>query len=206
MGRPGGCRPAGPRPAVTALGQPRGRQTVRMTTPEDPAARLARVRHLLPRVLGAWAAASTVGGAALLAAGRRDHDAGRRAAGRQHLAWGLVDGALAVAAARGLAQPPTRTPEVDGARLRRLLLLNAAADVGYVAAGAAWARRVGPQARGAGRAVVLQGAALLALDVGMARRLEPLPLLSPAGSRGGTPAPHGGERCRAARRRRRGTG
>ncbi|HYN30538.1 MAG TPA: hypothetical protein VES95_11840 [Dermatophilaceae bacterium] len=122
------------------------------------------VRRLLPRALGAWAGVSVAGGAVLVLAGRRGEDPRLAAAGRQHLAWGLVDGIIAVAAGRGLARPPRRPPEVERRRLRRLLTVNAVADLAYIAAGRAWAGRGSPADRGAGHAVVTHGAFLLVLD------------------------------------------
>lgn len=104
----------------------------------------------LNRVFGAWSAATLIGGAALWAAGRND---AARAFGRQTFAWGVVNAAIAGWAA---SRP---TPDVP--RLRKILMVNAVADVGYVAAGAALYRS---GKRPDGAAVVVQGAFLLALD------------------------------------------
>ena len=81
--------------------------------------------------------------------------------------WGVVDGAIAyVGSRRRAAKGPT-----DRARLRRVLLVNAALDVGYLAAGA-WLVRDG-RWRGDGAAVLVQGAFLLVLDSAAARGLRP---------------------------------
>jgi hypothetical protein len=88
-----------------------------------------------------------------------------RGFGRQTLVWGAVDGAIAGAGARRRASKgPT-----DPSRLRRVLLVNAALDVGYVAAGAELVRR--GRWPGDGLAVVVQGAFLLVLDSAAARAL-----------------------------------
>ena len=100
---------------------------------------------------------------------RLSTDPGLKAFGQQTAMWGLVDLAIAgVGAAR---------PEGDPDRVRKVLLINAALDVGYIAAGAhvAYHRttlggRLSPEAaRGHGLAVVSQGAALLVFDLLHAR-------------------------------------
>ena len=117
------------------------------------------VEEDLTRVLGAWAAGSVAVGAVLAARPRT------RGFGRQTVAWGAVDGAIAWAGARGRRRRGPTDPD----RLRRVLLLNAGLDVGYLAAGA-WLVRDG-RWRGDGAAVLVQGAFLLLLDAGAARRL-----------------------------------
>jgi hypothetical protein len=112
----------------------------------------------LLRTLGAWSAASIAAGAALWAAGRTDT---ARHFGRQTLAWGVVDAAIA---AFGASRPAP-----DPARLRKVLLVNCAADVGYLALGAAALRRGW---RGDGAAILVQGAFLLALDSHYAYHLD----------------------------------
>ncbi len=120
---------------------------------------MADVEQRLVQVLGGWAAASVLVGGALTASPRT------RGVGRQTLAWGAVDGAIAyVGARRRAAKGPT-----DRSRLRRVLLVNAALDVGYLAAGAELVRR--GRWPGDGLAVVVQGAFLLALDTTAARAL-----------------------------------
>lgn len=104
----------------------------------------------LNQVFAAWSAASLIGGAGLWAGGRRRPV---RDFGRQTFAWGVVNAAIAGWAA---SRP---TPEVE--KLRRILKINAVADVGYIAVGAA-VYRSGRRADGA--AIVVQGTFLLALD------------------------------------------
>lgn len=120
------------------------------------------VEERLTAVLGAWAAASVVAGSALAARPQT------RGFGRQTAAWGAVDGVIAYVGVRGRA----RRGPTDPVRLRRVLLANAAADVGYLAAGVAVLRRR-PRWRGDAVAVLVQGAFLLVLDAAAASALRP---------------------------------
>lgn len=129
---------------------------------EDPASRLTW--HL-----AALGATGVFAGSGLALLARRS---AVRAFGRQTLAWGAVDLAIA-----GVA---LLRPAGDPVRLRRILLLNAGLDLGYVAAGAhvAYHRtslggRWSPEeSLGHGSAVAVQGLALFALDMGHYRRLR----------------------------------
>lgn len=125
------------------------------------------VTRTVVRRLTRWGTASVLVGGAL-ALPRRT-----RGFGVQTLMWGAIDLALA-AVTRGSSEvPKTQT-------LRRILLVNTALDVGYVAAGAHLAARTPTfgdrlrpaDARGHGLAVVLQGAALFIIDLTAARRLR----------------------------------
>lgn len=122
------------------------------------------VERRLTAVLGGWAAASVlVGGALALRPATRRF-------GRQTVAWGVVDGVIAAA---GTAGRRRRGP-TDPVRLRRVLRVNLAAGVGYVAGGLAAARSRRARVRGwhaDGVAVVVQGTALLALDAWAERAL-----------------------------------
>ena len=118
------------------------------------------VERDLVRVLGRWSVGSVLVGAVLSA------DPRTRGFGRQTAAWGAVDGAIALVGARRQAAGRTTAP----ARLRRVLLVNAGLDVGYLATGA-WLLRRTPW-RGDGAAVLVQGAFLLWLDATAARRLR----------------------------------
>jgi len=112
----------------------------------------------LTRTLALWSAGSIVGGGLVWAAGGSPQV---RAFGRQTLAWGAVDAAIAGFSA-------TR-PEPDPRRLRRILLINCVADLGYLAlAVAAWRKG----RTGDGAAIAVQGAFLLALDSHYAYHLE----------------------------------
>ena len=115
------------------------------------------VERRLTRVLGGWAVGSLAVGSALWLR------PASRSFGRQTAAWGAVDGVIAVLGAR-------RRGATDPARLRRVLLVNAGLDLGYLAAGA-WLVRDG-RWRGDGAAVLVQGSFLLALDATAARVLR----------------------------------
>lgn len=126
----------------------------------------------LTRVLAGFGLASVAGGGLLAA--RAEGDA-MRAFGQQSAAWGAVNlGIAGVSALRSGRSP------VDPVRVRRILLLNAALDLGYIAAGAhiaahrtTFGGRLSPQAaRGHGLAVVVQGLGLLNLDLGFALALS----------------------------------
>jgi hypothetical protein len=127
---------------------------------------LAIERGHLIRV-GAWGAACVLVGTVLLAllALRRQRSPLVFHFALQTAAWGAIDVALAAVGFRGLA-----LRDYEGAtRFDRLLWLNLGLDVGYVAVGAALAlagwllgRRLAPV--GAGLGVIVQGAALIALD------------------------------------------
>lgn len=79
---------------------------------------------------------------------------------------GAVDGAIAYAGVRGRR----RRGLTPARRLRRVLVLNAGLDVGYLAAGG-WLVRDG-RWRGDGAAVLVQGVFLLVLDSAAARALR----------------------------------
>ncbi|MEW1834969.1 hypothetical protein [Microbacterium sp. NPDC079995] len=123
----------------------------------------ATVVHRLTR----WGTASVVIGGALALLPRT------RAFGLQNLMWGAIDVALAEFTRRQDGVPKKRM-------LRRILLVNTALDVGYVATGGhlaartpSFGGRLSPaQARGHGLAVIIQGAALFVIDLTAARRLR----------------------------------
>ncbi|MCU0635107.1 MAG: hypothetical protein MUE41_09555 [Gemmatimonadaceae bacterium] len=135
---------------------------------------LALERAHLVRLL-VWAGCSIVVGTALLAA------AIRRGAGAsllrhfaiQAIAWGAVDAVIAA-----LAWPRLTLRDYAGAlALDRFLWLNIGLDAGYVGIGATLAlcgwrlgRRLGLV--GAGLSVIVQGLALLVLDLVLAAQLR----------------------------------
>jgi hypothetical protein len=129
--------------------------------------------HLLRLVL--WGGASLVLGATLLAflkvrsqrSPLLDHFA------IQTTAWGAIDLALAGNGLRTLALRDL----ANATRLDRFLWLNIGLDVGYVLVGltlliAGW--RIGrrPGLLGAGSGVMVQGAALALLDLGLASQIS----------------------------------
>lgn len=126
---------------------------------------------------GALARSTTVWAAASIAAGvvcATRSDRWWRGFGHQHLGWGAVDlGIVAVATTlqarrmRRLANPyEPGALEQERRWLRKVLLINMAADAAYVAGGAAlWlGRREHPYAAGAGAAIMIQGAFLFLHD------------------------------------------
>ena len=127
---------------------------------------VAERAHLVRLV--AWGAGSVVAGTLvfLLVTLRRAQSPLLTNFAVQCAAWGAVDLVIALLAWRGLAER-----DVAGAtKLDRLLWLNTGLDVGYVAVGVALAavgwtlgRRLGLVGAGAG--VVVQGLALVVLDV-----------------------------------------
>lgn len=125
------------------------------------------VAAVVVRRLTRWGTASVVLGGALALFPRT------RAFGLQNLMWGAIDVALAEFTRRQGGVPKKRM-------LRRILLVNTALDVGYVATGAHLAvrtpslnGRLSPaEARGHGLAVIIQGAALFVIDLTAARRLR----------------------------------
>ncbi|HEX9953117.1 MAG TPA: hypothetical protein VGB53_15210, partial [Rubricoccaceae bacterium] len=161
--------------------------------PVRDAADLAADRSAAERAhlwrVGAWGAANVAAGSVLLAtaSGR----AGQRAFGVQTLVWGAVNTAIATVA---LVRAAPDSAAALGAALRAeahladVLWLNVGLDAGYMAVGATlWlvaSRGVANPAawRGHGQGVVLQGAALLALDAvvlaGSSGRFEALARLA----------------------------
>lgn len=126
--------------------------------------------------LTAWAALNVLGGAVLLAtdplsrASDPTHPQARRAFGAMALAYGLVNGALAIAALARLPKDTARLVSVaDVAEERRQLsnvfAINVGLDMLSVGVGAAvWAGTTSPTARGSGASVVAQGLFLVGFD------------------------------------------
>jgi hypothetical protein len=123
----------------------------------------------LARTTVAWGLVSVIAGLGLAATTK---DPRRRSFALQTVGWGAVD--LGIAALSSRLQdrrmrqlPNANAPEAQEAErvtLRRVLLVNAAADVGYVALGVGLARDPRPRLAGAGVAIALQGAFLLVHD------------------------------------------
>lgn len=132
-------------------------------------------------LLSVWAAGSVTKGGAIALLGK---GTGRRqwlTFGRQTAMWGAVDALIAGVGAFTRSRRGELTPEevdAEARKLRRLLLINAAADVVYIAGGAHIAVRAGKDGtslrmtRGDGLAIIIQGAFLLALDATYARKLS----------------------------------
>jgi len=126
----------------------------------------AEQQHLLRLLV--WAGLSIVVATALAAtlAAKRVHSSLLRHFGLQTVAWGVVIAAIATTNLRG-----ARLRDVAGAaRLERLVWMNVGLDVGYVGIGAALAVAAWLLARrmsvvGAGVGIVVQGLALLILEL-----------------------------------------
>lgn len=130
-----------------------------------------QVRSTLTRALTAWSVGSMALGGALLLGGPGPRRSGFA---RQSIAWGAVDLGIAALASRSVGRV-VLDEAAEARSLRRLLLLNAVLDIGYVAVGARLrhvGRVRGRDVRGDGVAVVVQGAFLLLLDTTCAWRLR----------------------------------
>ena len=135
-------------------------------------------------LLTVWAAGSVIKGTAIALIGKRTGRKQWVRFGRQTAMWGAVDALIAGAGALSRSRRGELTPEevdAEARKLRTLLLINAAADVLYVAGGAhiAFHAKPGPpektsfrMGRGDGLAILIQGAFLLALDGTYARKLS----------------------------------
>jgi len=122
-------------------------------------------------VLLAWGSGNAAAGVPMLLS----QDALVRQFGLQTLIWGAIDAALALAGRHSAQQKAERyergeldnQAELQEARtLRRILLVNAGLDVGYVLGGT-WAMRAFPDRRdrrGMGLGIVVQGLFLLIYD------------------------------------------
>lgn len=146
-------------------------------------------------LLGIWAAGSIIKGGIIALIGHRTGRKQWMRFGRQNAMWGAVDALIAGAGVLSRSRRGELTPdEVDAQarKLRVMLLLNALADVVYIAGGAHIAYHAKParpggpaepsltgspevtsfkMGRGDGVAIVIQGAFLLGLDLTYARRL-----------------------------------
>jgi hypothetical protein len=149
--------------------------------PADGAPDVWAHQERIGRQLAAWAVCSVAMGAGVAAAGHRRGSPATRAFGMQNAAWGAVDLGIATFGElrrRGrlatLDDPYSpSTLAAEHAQLRRILVVNAGLDVGYIAAGVMgvrWALRRAtagsalPSTAGHAAAIVLQGAFLLVFD------------------------------------------
>jgi hypothetical protein len=135
---------------------------------------LAAERALLLRLL-AWGALSVLAGTAILAGLRLRHRSSAllEQFAMQMAGWGTLELAFVALSWRALAQRDLSS----ATRLDRLLWLNAGLDIGYVLVGVSLAvtgwtlgRRLG--AVGAGIGVIVQGTALLLLDLLLASQIS----------------------------------
>lgn len=128
--------------------------------------------RVVGRQLAAWSLVSVAVGIALFAVAGGDAEATLHAVAVQFVVWGAIDGGIVAFGERDRRRRVARGEAADagataafGARLRRLLRLNAALDVAYVAAGIAlllaWRT---PEGLGHGLGVLVQGGFLLVFD------------------------------------------
>ncbi len=137
--------------------------------------------NLLSRRLGLWAILNILAGAGMFVFGNPFW----RALGLQALAWGIIDALIAwfgqKRAGQHLGRPSTIHEEVaEAVKIRRLLWINNALDVLYIAGGVAAVWFLGKDSlfwRGTGWGIALQGAFLYIFDLWHATRVpEPLQL------------------------------
>ena len=136
----------------------------------------AMQRRLGRQLLG-WSALSSAAGVLLLIIGTPFW----QGAGLQAGVWGVIDGGIALfglaSSRRRQARPDANNPEAlqrEARNLRRLLLINAALDVLYVAAGVAVVTTLATAfARGNGVGIIVQGTFLLFFDTFYALRSKP---------------------------------
>lgn len=145
---------------------------------------LEHYERQLSTLLGVWAAGSVIKGGIIALIGHRTGRKQWMRFGRQNAMWGAVDGVIAGLGVRSRSRRgelTTEQVEFEATKLRVMLLLNALADVVYIAGGAhiAYHAKPGPpevtsfkMGRGDGVAIVIQGAFLLGLDLTFARRLS----------------------------------
>jgi hypothetical protein len=142
---------------------------------------LEAAERQITTLLSVWAAGSVIKGGAIALMGKRTGLRQWLTFGRQTAMWGAVDALIAGAGALSRSRRGELTQEqvdAEARKLRNLLLINAAADVVYIAGGAHIAYHAGREGtsfrmtRGDGLAIVIQGAFLLALDATYAKRLS----------------------------------
>lgn len=122
-------------------------------------------------ILLAWGAGNTAASVPMVLS----RDARVQQFGLQALAWGAIDAGLALVGRRNAYQQAQRYErgDIDGMavtheahKLRRILLINAGLDVGYILGGA-WVARAFPNRpgrQGIGQGILVQGLFLLIYD------------------------------------------
>lgn len=125
---------------------------------------VARQERALLLSLGLWAVASTAVGVQLVRIGRARQQPALAAVGRQALAWGLVDGVIALLGARrgGRSAADEDAARRSATRWFVLTGANALLDVGYLVGAVTVARN--PRWRWDGLGMLPQAGFLLALD------------------------------------------
>lgn len=144
-----------------------------MTHGDMDQAALERFEREIATLLGAWAAGSVMKGVAIAVIGHRTGHREWSRFGRQTAAWGAIDAIIAGAGVIGRRRRGelTDAAALQKARsLRRLLIINGIADIGYIGLGAYLARHP-KRSRGDGLAITIQGGFLLVLDATYAKRI-----------------------------------
>jgi hypothetical protein len=146
----------------------------------------------LTQTLGRWAISSMAMGAVVKLVGEVAESPFLKGFAGQQLSWGAIDGAIAGFGTwrrqQSIDQHLTDEQAQEKAdKLKKLLVINAALDVGYVAAGIATMIAAGPLSRrtgkptthwlGLGAGVAVQGGFLWALDATFARRISQTPAI-----------------------------
>lgn len=112
------------------------------------------------RVLGGWSILSMGVGTAQLFSPKPYV----RAFGMQQLAWGAIDGGIALYGQHALRQGSKRSAAEQRLRFRKILLVNTLLDVGYVGLGMYLLRHPNNRWHGHGAGIVAQGGFLLLFD------------------------------------------
>lgn len=125
---------------------------------------IRRFQRLLAARLLIWSGVSVVAGGWLLLLG----GAWLQGMGVQAVVWGVVDAAVALFALRSLGGQAARDPDMEAARLRRILQWNTALDGLYIAAGVLIVLMPGSSDAfwaGTGWGVIVQGGFLFCFDL-----------------------------------------
>ena len=113
-------------------------------------------------VLLGWSGASVIAGSAMLL-----HESSNISdMGIQNVAWGVIDGGIALYARRSILRKRSSIISVQEEKrsFRKLLLINSLLDAAYVGVGTALAASGRDNLKGHGYGIIIQGAFLLLFD------------------------------------------
>ena len=113
-------------------------------------------------VLLGWSGASVIAGSAMLFNDSRTI----RDFGIQNIAWGVIDGGIALYARRSILDKwdSNISFQEEKRNFRKLLLINSLLDIAYVGIGTAMAASGRDKLKGHGYGIIVQGAFLLLFD------------------------------------------
>ena len=113
-------------------------------------------------VLLGWSGASVIAGSAMLFNESRTI----RDFGIQNMAWGVIDGGIALFARRSILDKwdSNISFQEEKRNFRKLLLINSLLDIAYVGVGTALAAYGRDKLKGHGYGIIIQGAFLLLFD------------------------------------------